>query len=285
MISLCGGDQSALHSKSSPRAGGDTPPRSSHRESAIRNPRSAMARRCRAFTLIEVLLAVGLTMGIVLTALAFYRQIISTREAFEDRLRAAEVASARRAVMDRMTDELRSAIAHPFLQMGMVGDANGVQFIIAQLPGQDVWREPDMTDEPPEPQQDLRIVGWRLRVSEDPYTGERYAEGIERTEQKLITAQTVEEGVEVQSTLIARGFGFLSLRYWDNEAGQWLTQWDGDDLPMAVRIVLGVEPLPEGVEDDEEYPFETFRRIVYVPAGKTPFGGSAILRGAGGRRP
>jgi len=274
-------------------------PRSSHRKSAIRNPQSAIKRlasgktlrsparasRRRAFTLVEVVLAVGLTMGLVVGALAFYQQIISARQAFEDRLATAEVTAARRAVMDRMTDELRSAIVYPFLQMGVKGDANSVEFIIAALPGQEVWQSPDATDTPPEPQQDLRLIGWRLRVSQDPDTGEDYIEGIERTQQKLLTASTVEEGVDVQSDLVAGSFQFLSLRYWDNQSGQWLTSWDGGDAPMAVKIVLGVQPLPPDITDDEEYPYETFQRIVYVPAGKTAYGGTTIMRGAGGTGP
>ena len=247
--------------------------------------RGARPHRCRpAFTLIEVVLATGLTIGIVLSALAFYQQIISARESFGQQLQAAQVTAARRLVMEKMTGELRSAVVYPFLKMGLTGDANSMQFVVAQVPGQDVWQTTNMTDEPPEPQQDLRIVGWRLRVVEDIDTGELVIEGIERTEQKVLTAEVVDEEEDVTAVLVGRGFGFLSLRYWDNQSGQWLTSWDGSDAPMAVEIVLGIEPLPENAEP-EDYPYETFRRVVYVPAGRTKFGGSTIMRGAGGTGP
>ena len=228
----------------------------------------------------EVILAVGLTMGIVLAALAFYQQIISTRQAFSDRLGAVEVMAARRALMERMTDELRSAIVYPFLQMGLTGDSAGMQFMVAGLPGQSVWATDEISNSPAAPQQDMRIIGYRLRQSEDPDTGLPTIEGVERTEQTVIAATTVEEGVDVTSTLIAPSFKFLSLRYWDNESGQWLTSWDGGDAPMAVEIVIGIELLPEGMEP-EDYPFETFRRVVYVPAGKRSQGGTTIMRGLG----
>jgi len=239
-----------------------------------------MARRRRAFTLVEVILAVGLTMGVVLAALAFYQQIISTRQSFTDQLGAVEVTAGRRALMERMTGELRSAIVYPFLQMRLTGGASGMQFMVAALPGQSVWATDDISDLPAAPQQDMRIVGYRLRQSEDPDTGLPTIEGIERTEQTVIAAATIEEGVDVTSTLIGPTFKFLSLRYWDNQSGQWLTSWDGGDAPMAVEITIGIEPLPEGVEP-VDYPFEAFRRVVYVPAGKTPQGGTTIMRGLG----
>jgi type II secretory pathway component PulJ len=247
---------------------------------AIRNSQSSIPRRRRAFTLVEVILAVGLTIGIVMAALAFYQQIISTRQAFADRLGAVEVTATRRALMERMTDELRSAIVYRFLQMGLTGDAMSMQFMVAGLPGQAVWATDDNTDRPPVPQQDMRIVGYRLRQSEDPYTGLPTIDGVERTEQTVIAATTVEEGVNVTATLIGPSFKFLSLRYWDGQSGQWLTSWDGGDAPMAVEIVIGIEPLPEGMEP-VDYPFEAFRRVVHVPAGKKSFGGTTIMRGLG----
>ncbi len=242
----------------------------------------AMARRTpgRAFTLVEVILAVSLTMGLVMAALAFYQQIISTRQAFADRLGTVEVTATRRAVMERMTGELRSAIVYPFLQMGLTGDSEGMRFMVASLPGQDVWADEDISDLPSVPQHDVRIVGYRLRHSEDPNTGDEIIEGIERTEQTVITAEIAEEDIDIAATLIAPSFQFLSLRYWDNQSGDWLETWDGGDVPLAVEIVIGIEPLPENTEP-AEYPFETFRRVVYVPAGKTSFGGAAIMRSPG----
>lgn len=234
----------------------------------------------RAFTLVEVILAVSLTMGLVGAALAFYQQIISARQAFADRLGTVELTSTRRAVMERMTGELRSAIVYPFLKMGLTGDSEGMQFMVATLPGQDVWADEDISDLPAVPQHDVRMVGYRLRRSEDPNTGDEIIEGIERTVRTVIAAEVVEEDVDLAGALIAPNFQFLSLRYWDNQSGDWLETWDGGDLPLAVEIVIGIEPLPENTEP-ADYPFETFRRVVYVPAGKTSFGGAAIMRSPG----
>src|SRR5690606_21423107 len=56
--------------------------------------------------------------------------------------------------------------------------------------------------------------------------------------------------------------GFLQFRYWDGT--NWVDEWSGMDLPGGVEISLGREPAP--VESpEEEYPYERFRRVVYLP--------------------
>ncbi len=219
-------------------------------------------------------------MGIVVAALAFYQQIVSSRQEFTDRLGAVEMAATRRAVMERMTGELGSAIVYPFLQMGLTGDSESMQFMVAAVPGQGVWVAEDISDVPARPQQDVRIVGYRLRYIEDEESGEQFIEGIERTEQTVIAAPVVEEGTDITAALISESFKFLSLRYWDSESGQWLEIWDGGGTPVAVEIVIGVEPLPDDTEP-ADYPFETFRRVVYVPAGKKSPGGAVVTRSPG----
>jgi hypothetical protein len=187
--------------------------------------------------------------------------------------------------MDRLTDELRSSMVFPFLQLGLTGQAMEVQFVTAGVPGASAWAVTNITDQPSEKESDLRIVGYRLRVEEDA-NGQEVIRGLERTEQRTLAAEVVEEGDEIQSTLIAPQFKFISFRYWNNQAGQWVTAWGGGggSLPMAVEIVLGAEPLPEDLVP-EDYPYATFRRVVYVPGGSQPNGGAVIIRGLGGTTP
>jgi hypothetical protein len=148
------------------------------------------------------------------------------------------------------------------------------------LPGAVVWAVQRTTEGPAAPaERDVQIVGYRLRITEDEQ-GQPVIEGIERTYQKTLTARTAEEGKEILATLLAPQFKFLRLRYWDASAGVWSEGWGGGDLPAAVEIVLGIQPLPEGVEP-LQYPYETFRRVVYVPAGAKAPGGSTIVRGLG----
>jgi hypothetical protein len=41
-------------------------------------------------------------------------------------------------------------------------------------------------------------------------------------------------------------------------------------------VVLGIEPLPDGV-DPVDYPYPVFRRVVYVPGGVKATGGTIVL--------
>jgi hypothetical protein len=55
---------------------------------------------------------------------------------------------------------------------------------------------------------------------------------------------------------------FAHFRYWDGTA--WLEAWDSPDLPPAVEVSLGFDPLPEG-DLPEAYPYEVFRRVIALP--------------------
>jgi hypothetical protein len=57
---------------------------------------------------------------------------------------------------------------------------------------------------------------------------------------------------------------FAHFRYWDG-AG-WREGWTNATPPPGVEIVLGVDPLPADANADE-YPYEQFRRVVFLPAG------------------
>jgi len=210
-------------------------------------------------------------------ALGFYQQVVDVREDFVDQLGTVQSTASRRRVMDRITDELRTAIVYPFLQVGLSGQAMEMRFMTALLPGRAAWATRDITAAPIPPEHDVQLLGYRLLMGEDE-DGQEVVEGIERTVQKVVSAQVAEEGEEIKGSLIARQFKFLAFRYWDNEAGEWLESWERGELPLAVEIVLGAKPLPEDLEP-AEYPYESFRRVVYVPGGRRPFGGTTMIRG------
>ncbi len=247
------------------------------------HPATCPSARRAGFTLIEVMLALTLTIALMAAVLAFYQHVVDVREDFTGQLSAVQATAARRRVMDRITDELRGAIVFSFLNMGLSGGPTQMRFTTAVLPGRSVWvtEEDSLLGEPPAPQHDIRQVGYRLRMVEDEY-GEEVVVGLERTVQEVLTAEVAEEGEQIRAGLIAPQFKFVSFRYWDNQAGEWLESWEGGDLPLAVEVSLGAQPLPEEMEP-ADYPFETVRRIVYVPGGLKAFGGSTIIRGLRGR--
>jgi len=226
-----------------------------------------------AFTLLEVLLSVTLALGIVGSALAFYDHTVDVRSAVTGRI--ASAASVR-AVMDRITDELRGATTSSFIGTGVEGSSREIHFITTALPGPAGWIERKSTDDPIVPEHDLQLVGYRLRSEQDD-RGRTIIVGLERTCQKLLTARSVEQGREMIADLLTDRVRFLRLRYWDGSA--WLSAWSGGDVPAAVEITLGREPLEEDAEPDE-YAHPVWRRVVYVPSGFAG-PGPAGVRGRG----
>ena len=232
-------------------------------------------------TLLEVVLAVSLAIAVMFGVMQFHDQIVAIREGV---IREAELVGAERRIMDHVTDELRSAMVYPFLGVGMEGQAEQMQFVTACLPGPSAWAVRNVLDEPVPPEQDLQLVGYRLRIIEDEVTGEWIVEGLERTCQKVLSAPVVADDEEAQAqqvttVLLTPHIKFLYVRYWDG-AG-WQPSWGGGDLPAAVEITLGTEPLEEEMAP-EDYPYPVFRRVVYVPGSTLAFSGP-IVRGAGTR--
>jgi type II secretory pathway component PulJ len=234
-------------------------------------------RRGRAlggFTLLEVILAVALAVAVVAAAFAFYRRALQVREAI---ITEVEVAAAERAIMGHLTSELRSAMADPFVSSGITGSAGEIQFATVVVPGPTAWAVRNVTDEPITPERDLQLVGYRLRTHEDQQ-GQVVIDGLERACKTLVSPPTAEEGTGVTTALMSPRIQFLYFRYWDGAS--WAEGWPGGDLPGAVEITLGLKPLPENVLP-QDYPYPTFRRVVFVPEGAKPVTGT-VVRGLGG---
>lgn len=245
-----------------------------------------LSRRAAAgagMTLIEVLLAASIVAGLMLGVLTFYGHVTDVRDSFLDQLRQVETTAARRAFMDQITDELRGAMVYPFLRFGMTGGTDQIQFVTATLPGPAAWAVRQRTDDPIPPEHDLVIVGYHLLIVEDDRS-QPVIVGLERTRQKIMAAETAQEGEEIEATLIAPQFKFIAFNYWDNQAAQWLPAWDSSDLPTAVEIVLGINPLPENVEP-QDYPYATFRRTVFIPGAVQALTTGTVVRGLQGARP
>ena len=275
-------------------------------------------------TLIEIVLAVSIVVMMMGGVYAFYGGALETR----DKITASvERLSAVRAVMDRMTRELRAAMvfAAPRIEeealdvdalvdpgagdisdvaagadrgeaaakaspdvvtmmsrlttIGMDGDTGQVAFPTASLPGPSAWADVDAT----EAEQiilasgDIELVGYRLRLADDD-SGEVI--GLERSRKKeLIVTDLVEDAEEnTDWVLVSPHIKFLHVRYW--EGSDWIESWSGGDMPAAIEITLGFEPLGEDTEP-EDYPYEVFRRTIYIPSADTGRRGT-IIRGLGG---
>jgi len=223
----------------------------------MRHPSRTMSAR-GGFTLVEIMLAIGIILALVGAILAFYDYTVTMRRGISNE---AEMLSAERTIMDRLTMEFRTAMIYPFLSRGMEGEPNKVSFPATVVPGPAAWAVRKTTEQWIPPESDLEIVGYQLRVVtyED---GSSEITGLERTCQKNMLPPPISDGNEITVSLLTPNIKFLNLRYWDG--ANWLDRWSGGDLPKAVEITMGSEPLPAEMAPDL-YPYTKFRRVVYLP--------------------
>ena len=222
--------------------------------------------RAGAFTLIEIILAISLAIGILVVALFFHSQATNLRAQLLDE---SDRIAAIRLVMDRLTSELRHAFAHP--RQSFTGEATSLQFVTIDAP----WRATltaRSSSVRAAPRTDLKLVTYGLGKTLEG-TNE-VVTGLTRAERPLVAkprsrtsldAPAVPEstnapapGLEPMSEAIR----FLRFRYWDGSS--WSTSWDSQLLPRGVEITLGVAPLPED-SPLADYPGDVFRRVVHLP--------------------
>ena len=220
-------------------------------------------RRVRnAFTLIEVLLAVGIVAGLLVVVLYFYQQAAELRT---ELLVETERGSAARLLMDRLTAELRTARPHTFYETPMVGDGTYLQFITTDMPSQGSWSG-EKLGRVTRPESDLKLVSYGAETSAE----DTNVVGLARTEEPLVELRTAPRETTViepaatncNSILITEAFRFIRFRYYDGY--NWLEAWSETYLPLGVEVTLGSEALPPEVEP-EEYPYEVFRRVIALP--------------------
>ncbi len=250
--------------------------------------------RPAAFTLLEVVLAVGLTVVLAGSVYAFYQVTLGVRE---DLRQESQRIFGRRRALDLMARELEAAVFYPMLRTGLRGDSESVHLMRTVVPSRAVFLLPKSLNAPSGgsdqleaaadawgPEHDVQMISYRLNRYEDEDGNEQIG-GLERTCMRTVAAQTAEEGSNVHVGLVTEQVKFLRLQYWDGLA--WQDSWQQDGLPLAVRIELGGEPLPEETAP-EDYPYETIWRVVAVPTGQPPAEGASVrLRGgrAGGGAP
>lgn len=213
------------------------------------------------FTLLEIVLAIAIAIGLLMVLLHFYQQTSKLRS---DILEQTEKITAIRLFIDRLSQELRSAHRDEFLIMGLTGGSNFLEVVTATLP------RIGLGDENPDtwgPQTDLNVVR---------YIGSDIAGPLERSSEPLLesllppgladeVAPVTEKTRAVTTPIDA--IHFVRFRYWDGL--EWLDEWFDWALPIGVEISVGQEPLPED-GDPAEYPYELFQRVVYLPeAGVT----------------
>ena len=238
------------------------------------------------FTLLEVVLAVGLIVSLMGSALWFTDHIASARDRINTKTQ--EIVS-RRSLMRRITAELRCAMSMRRLGLGIEGGADYMTFVTTAVPGRSAWVERNVLDQPIPPETDIRLITYRQAIREDE-DGNEYVAGIERTSQKLLDAPEAEEGENIRVAMLTDKLKYLRLSYYDGAS--WTNVWTVDQgLPLAVEVTLGDEPVYEDettameLEDKEpeDYPGQASKRLIYLPLSVMKTQGTIIRGGPGGR--
>lgn len=233
-------------------------------ETPSRNP----AHRRRAFTLLEVLLAVGIAGALLAVALFFYRQATTFRDGVLDEM--ARLGAARQ-LMSRLASELTclapeagslrgtaSEIEFAFAAIRAAGESDaGLHQVRYALPEPAPDAEPDAA--PPRLQR--RETSLTPSEPADEATGEA----------NLVTFGSLlsesEEPPPPAGQAPIPEVGFFQLRYWDGD--EWQESWDATEPPLGIEVTLGFQP-PEEDAWPEDYPHEVFRRLIALPVMGAP---------------
>jgi len=229
-----------------------------------------LRRSTSAFTLIEVLLAIGLTTALLLVAMTFYQQAANLRTQI---LLSSEELTATRLTLDQVAADLRSAARVP--SASFIGGPSSVEFARLTPP----------SARPPGTNQGARsFVSSYQRLVLSTFLEQKGTNlsvtGITRTESPLHAAtvtpplngrsrernSVIETNEPVRSSPFTTAVHFLHFRYWNGVA--WQDSWFAPAPPPGVEITLGSDPLPDDATP-ETYPYERFRRVVVIPAGRT----------------
>ena len=236
-------------------------------------------QRRNGFTLLEVILALSIAIGLLVVALYFYQQAAELRTQL---LQESERLSTVRLLLDRITTDLRTAYAQP--QQGFTGNATSMRFIRTDVLSRMAWMA-SLPGRSAPVETDLKIVSYGITTGVEGTN--QVVGGITRVEQALIEKTGRKEKQKLEEVIpapdvpaagsnvvdsaatskpavepLTDALHFVSFWYWDG--AEWSETWDSPDLPRGVEVTLGAEPLPAGL-DPLEYPFEIFQRVIYLP--------------------
>lgn len=215
------------------------------------------------FTLVEVILAIVIAVGILLVLLYFYEQATNLRT---QAIQESERISAARLFLDRFTGELRTA-----QPLGFVGTSNSIQFVKTDVPSFASWTGGSL-GRSAFPVTDLTTVRYRLEMADGTNVT-----GLFRSEEPLVAKMEVVQQDQLGDTNsvtsldnplpVIEEIRFLQLRYWAGT--NWQEEWNSTSLPESIEVTLGPEASTNELELVELAP-DLFRRIIYLPGSRVP---------------
>jgi type II secretory pathway pseudopilin PulG len=215
-----------------------------------------------AFTLLEVILAIGIAAGLLIVAMSYYQRSAELRRQL---LEESERLATIRLLMDRLSSDLRTAFAEP--RQGFAGGSDFIRFVHAGSP-----TPMNITEGA------LKLVTYGVVTNTEGTNS--IVIGFNRTEVALVEMRSVTTATNAEPVAfhgemnlasttnrveepLTRDIRFVHFRYFDGSL--WRDAWDGVDLPLGVEVTFGAEPQPL---EEAEYPYEVFQRLIFLPAGR-----------------
>lgn len=265
-----------------------------------------MIRR-RAFTLLEVILALSLLVLFMGVLFQFYHNSLRNRQRG---LASVQEAHLARVLLRQISDEIRACGGFvPGFGPGVIGDRYDLTMQTIGVPSKELFRPRTRFEKELPGQHDLTQVRYFIAWDEDIVNEEGIplALGLVRQElktlrQAVIVAGDVDEvEVEQEDEDVERSFKlqlyapevkYLEFRYFDG--ADWHRDWTiahGNALPQMIRITLGYETqMPDDLEvgfeeddfefeDDEIFPRRSYTAYVRLVQADSFFG-SRVTRAA-----
>lgn len=227
------------------------------------------SRRVRAFTLLEMVISIGLIVMLMGMTFSFYNRTLESREKGTEVSRNVQLA---RVVLDRMTREVRQSVASiPGYGTGVAGDKYDLKVNTLVLPDRALSEPRKLREDRLPGQFDLREISYYIAWDYENVdtNGDPVALGLVRRESRTYLRDVVYETEEEQAAaaedaalaskeeLYAPEIKYCEFEYFDG--AKWWDDWNltsGNPLPQMVRLTIGFVPeLPpdeeiEIVEDD-----------------------------------
>lgn len=243
--------------------------------------RNGRGGKRRGFTLLEVLLAIGLIVLMSSMMFLFYDASLKARDRGTRMIVDTQLA---RVVAMKIADEIRSANEFGFggQNLGVSGDDRMIRLQTVVLPDPELLIVRSVKDAPLPAQSDVREVQYYLAYDEDEtyvYPDDTEASaplGLVRREIKTLNQVTLDEtnALDVDLDLVAPELKYLRFRYFDGHG--WVDKWDkqvsltsglGRSLPPVVEVTVGYVPLPP--ETEEEISFKEEQGL--LPSEPEPY--------------
>lgn len=217
----------------------------------------------KAFTLLEVILAIFIAVGLLVVAMSFYQRSADLRRQL---LEESERLATIRLLMNRINNDLRTAFAES--RQGFVGGSDFMRFVHAGSPTPMNIAEGA-----------LKLVNYGVVTNAEGTNS--IVIGFNRTEAPLVEMRVVANSTNSEPIAfngamdpltaltnrveepLTRAIRYVHFRYFDGSL--WRDAWDGVDLPLGVEVIFGSEPQPP---EGEPYPSDLFQRVIFLPAGR-----------------